>query len=88
MTQGDPFSVVLYRITIFPLAEELWSYDPGLLTPFYTDNVVFGRLVRRGTQLLKLLMDRGPYQGYFSDPAKALFIADFPEQEEAVKRVF
>ena len=30
-------------------------------------------------------MSRGPYRGYFPDPAKLLFIAENPEDEEATR---
>ena len=33
-------------------------------------------------------MRRGPDRGYFSEPAKSLFISDTPGQEEAAKREF
>ena len=33
--------MVLYGITLFPLAEELRVADPGLLLPFYVDDAVF-----------------------------------------------
>ena len=35
VTQGDPLSMVLYGITLSPLAEELRLADPGLLSLFY-----------------------------------------------------
>ena len=41
VTQGDPLSMVLYRITLVPLVEELRSADPGLLYPFYADDAAF-----------------------------------------------
>ena len=41
VAQGDPLSMVLYGITLVPLAEELQSADPGLLSPFYTDGAAF-----------------------------------------------
>ena len=43
-TQGDPLSMVLYRITLAPLTEELRSADPGLLSPFYADEEAFDGL--------------------------------------------
>ena len=46
VTQGDPLSMVLYRITLDPLAEELRAADPGLLSPFYADDAAFERLTR------------------------------------------
>ena len=80
--------MVLYRITPVPLAEELRVADLGLLSPFYVDDVYFDSLARRSAQLLKLLLKRGPYRGYFPEPAKSLFISDTPGQEEAAKREF
>ena len=80
--------MVLYGITLVPLAEELRAADPGLLSCFYADNAAFGGLARRSAQLLNLLMKRGPDRGYFPDPAKSLFILNTPGQEELAKREF
>ena len=63
VTQGDPLSIVLYWITLAPLTEELQAADPGLLSPFYADDVAFDGLARHSAQLLKLLMKRGPDRG-------------------------
>ena len=41
VTQGETLLMVLYVITLFPLVEDLWYADPGLLSPLYMDNVVF-----------------------------------------------
>ena len=86
VNQGDSLSMVLYGITLVPLEEELIAADPGLLSPFYADNVAFDGSLRQNAQLLKLLMKRGPDRVYFPDPAKTLFILDTPGKEEAVKR--
>ena len=74
--------MVLYGITLVPLAEELRSADPGLLSLFYADDAAFNVLARLSAQLLKLLMKRGPDWGYFPEPAKSLFISDTPGQED------
>ena len=83
VTQGDPLSMVLYRITLIPLAEELQAADPGLLSPFYANDADFDGSEGCSAQLLKLLMRRGPDRGYFPEPAKSIFILDTPGQEEA-----
>ena len=88
LTQGNPLSMVLYGITLVPLAEELQAADPGLLYPFYADDAAFDGLAWRSAQLLKLLMRRGPDRGYLPAPAKSLFILDTQGQEEAAKREF
>ena len=78
--------MVLYDITLVPLAEDLRAADPVLLSPFYADDAEFDDLARQSAQLLKLLMDRGPYWGYFPEKSKSLFISDTPVQEEAARR--
>ena len=80
--------MVLYGITLVPLAEDLRVVDPVLLSPFYADNAAFDGSARRSAQLLMLLMKRGPDRGYFPKPDKSLFITDTPGQEEAAKREF
>ena len=86
VTQGDPLSMVLYRITLVPLAEELRAADLGILSPFYAVDAAFDGLAQRSAQLLKLLMKRGPDRGYFPEPDKSLFISDTPGQKAGVKR--
>ena len=88
VTQGDPLSMVLYRITLVPLIEELRAADTELLSPFYADDAVFDGSEQCSAQLLNLLISRGLDWGYFPEPAKSLFISDTPEQEEAEKREF
>ena len=41
VTQGYPISVVLYGITLVPLAKELGAAYMGLLSPFYVDDAAF-----------------------------------------------
>ena len=67
--------MVLYGITLVPLDEELRVSDSGLLSPFYADDAAFDGPAQRISQLLKLLMKRGPDRGYFPDPSKSLFFA-------------
>ena len=55
---------------------------------FYLDDAAFNGLARQSAQLLKLLIKRGPDQGYFPDPAKSIFVSDTPGKEEAAKRKF
>ena len=67
--------MLLYGITLVPLAEELRATDPGLLSPFDAYDAAFDSLARQSAQLLKILMERGPYQGYFPETAKSFFIS-------------
>ena len=68
--------MLLYGITLFSLAEELRAADSGLLSLFYADNAAFFGLERRISQLLKLLIERGPDRGYLPEPDHSLFISD------------
>ena len=70
VTQDDPLSMVLYGITLVPLAEELRAAGLGLLFPFYADNAAFNGSAQCRAQLLELLMRRGVDRGYFPEPAK------------------
>ena len=88
VNQGYPLSVVLYGITLVPLAKELIVADPGILSHFYADDAAFEGLARQSAQLLKLLMKRSPDRGYFLEADKSLFISNTPGQEEATKRKF
>ena len=85
-TQGDSLSMVLYKISLSPLAEELRAADPGLLSLFYADDATFDGSARQSAQLLKLLMKRGPEWGYLPQTAKPLFIWDTLRMDEAAKR--
>ena len=58
------------------------------LLPFYADDAAFAGSARRSAQLLKTLMKKGPDRGYFTEPAKPLFISDTLGQEEEAKREF
>ena len=49
LTQVDPLPMVLYGITLVPLAEELREADPWLISPFYVDNAAFERSEVRST---------------------------------------
>ena len=80
--------MVRYDITIIPLEEELQAADSGLLTRFYMDDTSFNGSTWRSAQILKILLERGPDQGYFPKTVKSLFIADSPDQEEAPKKEF
>ena len=78
--------MVLYRVTLVPLAEELRAVGLGLLSPLYDDDVAFNGSERRITQLLNMLMKRGTDPEYFPKPDKSLFISDTLGREEAAKR--
>ena len=60
--------MVLYRITLVPLEEELRYVDPTLFSPFYANDAA----------QLRLMMERETDQGYLPKPAKSLFYCRHP----------
>ena len=78
--------MLLYRITLVPMSEDLRKVDPGLLSPFYADDASFDGLVQRSAQLLKMLLERGTNQAYFTNPSNSIFILYSLDQEEAADR--
>ena len=44
VTHGYPLLMVLYDISLVPLAEEIWADDPGLNQLFCADEAVFDGL--------------------------------------------
>ena len=69
VNQVYPLSIFLYCITLISLVEELQAADPGLITPFYSDDAEFNRLALSSAQLLNMLMERGTDWGYFPKPS-------------------
>ena len=48
--------MVLYGITLVPLAKELIEADYGFLSPFYADDAGFDGSAQQSAQLLNLLI--------------------------------
>ena len=61
--KGDPLYMVLYGITLAPLAEELRASDPDLIAHLYAKDAVFDRPSGRSARLLILLLERGMSRG-------------------------
>ena len=88
VTQKDNLFMVLYGITLVPLAKDIRVADPGLISPFYAVDTVFDGSERRSEQIFKLLMESWLDRGYFPEPFKSLFISNTSDQEERAKRDF
>ena len=81
--------MVLYRINLVPLADELRDANTTILSPFYSNDVVFDGSERQSAAQLHLQTNQGMDQGYFPEPFKSLFVADIPKEEkEAARREF
>ena len=80
--------MVLYEITLVPLAEDLRDVYPTLLSPVYANYAAVYGLKRSSAAQQWLLMDQGLDRGYFPNPSKSLFTEDNPEDEDAVRIVW
>ena len=80
--------MLLYGITLTPLARELRAAESGILSSFYVDDVAFDGSAIRSAHLLKLFIERGVDRGYLTFLAKSLSISDNLGQEETARQEF
>ena len=67
-------STVLYGTTIFPLEEELWALEPGLLVLSYAYDAAFDGLVQQNARLFTLLLEEGAHWEYLLYLVRSHFI--------------
>ena len=60
--------MVLYGLELLPLDEVMRAADPGVLHPWYTDDVDIRGTTRWNNKIFHALTEKGPYHGYFPDP--------------------
>ena len=56
--------MILYGITLVPLAEDLRNMNPIILSPIYSNGTAFDGSASQSVAQLRLMMDQGPDQGY------------------------
>ena len=84
VTQGDPLSMVLYGITLVPLAERLRKAHPTVLQPWYADDMAMAGPVEDIAGAMEHLQRWGPARGYFPEPSKSIMICS-PEHHEVLE---
>ena len=52
--------MVLYGLSLLPLYEVMWEEDPGIIHPWYADDVAMIVIVGRSDRLLRVLMEKRP----------------------------
>ena len=63
--------VVLYRLYLLPLAEFMQEDKPGVLQTYYTDDLAILIHNKGSSRLLRDLMVKGLFCGYFTDTEKS-----------------
>jgi hypothetical protein len=74
VTQGDPLSMVLYGLSLTPLAEAIQRAVPDAVQPWYADDSAMGGRVSAIAKAQRLLLQLGPRRGYFPEPDKSILI--------------
>ena len=82
MTQGDPLAMIVYRIGILPLINNLKHDIPDVIQPWYADkDIALGTSTRIETYLNSLTR-QGLGRGYYTELSKSVLIAH-PENLES-----
>ncbi|KAL7477025.1 hypothetical protein ACHAW6_002844 [Cyclotella cf. meneghiniana] len=72
--QGCIWGMILYRIGLLPLAEDLRHENPSILQPWYANNFAIEGPASKVPGLFQCLCQCGPNVGYFLSPAKSYIV--------------
>ena len=82
MTQGDPLTMITYRIGILPLIKNLKREIPDVTQPWYADDSGYLGTFTRLETYFNSLTRQGLGWGYHPEPYKSVLIV-CPENIEA-----
>ena len=74
VTQGDPLSMVLYGLTLVPLAKLCRVSVSQLVHAWYADDAALAGPIRLIGEAARLIMAHGPARGYYMEPSKSILI--------------
>ena len=83
VTQGASLSMVLYGLSLTPLAKRLRTACPDVLQPWYADDMAMAGAVDDIAEAMGLLQQWGPARGYFPEPEKSVMVCRDEQQGRA-----
>ena len=87
-TQGDVLSMVLYGLTLVPMAEALRRLVPSIMQPWYADDAAMAGKSENIATAMRHLLRMGPLRGYYPEPTKSVLICNPGTERDAAKEVF
>ena len=88
--QGDPLAMILYGITLVPLAKQLKEAVPDLIHSWYADDAALAGDSSRIRKAVRLLQQWGPQRGYFLEADKSIAVVPdaYRDRAELILREF
>ena len=74
VTQGDLLAMILYRILLLPLNQQLKKEFPDIFQQWYADDGAEMALIPRILTFFDHLMELRPPYGYFQEKSKSILI--------------
>ncbi|GAX17715.1 hypothetical protein FisN_UnNu087, partial [Fistulifera solaris] len=87
ITQGDPMSMIIYGLTLVPLAKRIREATKDVVQPWYADDVALAGPASQIDIAMKLLIKYGPDRGYYPEPEKSQLVCIDPESRLACSRL-
>lgn len=74
--------MVLYGLTLLPMAETLRRHNPSIVQPWYADDAAMAGRCQDIASAMRHLLRIGPLRGYYPEPSKSVLICEPGEDRE------